>query len=75
MRVIYAIDPRTQNAARVTIGCEAYQELFLDFLMMNGYDAAITEEAVKPQRSPAEEAAVNQLMEAFHNELNSRVLN
>jgi len=75
MRIIYAIDPKTQNAARVTIGCDAYQQMFLDFLLMNGYDAAITDEATKPIRSAAEEAAVNKLMEAFKHELDTKVLN
>jgi hypothetical protein len=75
MRVIYAIDPKTQNAARVTIGCDAYQQLFIDFLVTNGYDAAITDEATKPVRSAAEEATVNRLMEAFKHQLDTRVLN
>lgn len=75
MQVIYAIDPKTQNAARVVINCEAYRELFIDFLLAHGLDAAITDEEVKPTRSPEEEAMVNWLMEVFHNELNSRVLN
>lgn len=75
MRVIYAIDPKTQNAARCVIPCEAYSELFIDFLLMSGYDAAITDEATKPERSDEELAAVNQLMEAFKHELDSRVLN
>lgn len=75
MQIIYVIDPSTNVGARVHIGCEAYRELFIDFIISRGFNAAITDEADKPVRSPAEEAAVNQLMEAFSNELNSRVLN
>jgi hypothetical protein len=75
MQIIYVIDPSTNAAARVHIGCEAYRELFLDFIISRGFNAAITDEVEKPTRTPAEESAVNQLMEAFHNDLNSRVLN
>ena len=75
MQVIYAINPQTQAAARVVIGCEAYQELFIDFLVMSGLDVAITDEANKPVRSAEEEHVAQQLVEAFHHELNSRVLN
>ena len=75
MRIIYAINPQTQAAARVFIGCEAYQELFIDFLVMSGLDVAITDEATKPTRPPEEERVANQLMEAFKHELDSRVLN
>lgn len=75
MRIIYAINPQTQAAARVFIGCEAYQELFIDFLVMNGMNVAITDEATKPTRSPEEEHVAERLMEAFANDLNSRVLN
>lgn len=75
MQIIYVINPSTHLGVRVHIGCDAYRELFLDYIISRGFDAAITDEAEKPVRSPAEEATVNQLMEAFHNELNSRVLN
>lgn len=75
MQIIYAIDPRTQNAARVVINCEEYRELFIDFLITHGLDAAITDEEAPPTRSAEEQATVNRLMEAFSNELKSRVLN
>ena len=75
MRIIYAINPQTQAAARVFIGCEAYQELFIDFLVAHGLDVAITDEATKPIRPAAEEQVANQLMEAFANDLKARVLN
>lgn len=75
MRVIYAINPQTQAAARVVIGCEAYQELFVDFLVASGLNVAITDEATKPVRPADEELVAQRLVEAFHHELNSRVLN
>ena len=75
MRIIYAINPKTQSAARVIIGCEAYQELFVDFLITHGLDVAITDEANKPTRSATEEQVAGQLLEQFHHDLNSRVLN
>ena len=75
MQVIYAINPKTHAAARVVIGCEAYQELFIDFLVMSGMNVAIADEATKPIRSTEEEQVAQQLVEAFHHELNSRVLN
>lgn len=75
MQIIYAIDPKTQMAARVHIGCESYRELFVDFLIANGLDAAITDEADPPQRSEEEQQTVNKLLEAFKNHLDSRVLN
>lgn len=75
MRIIYAINPQTQAAARVIIGCEAYQELFIDFLVANGLDAAITDEAIKPNRPPEEVQVAERLMEAFANDLKARVLN